>query len=115
MKTGRVDRPVRLPVGSRFLDQPVKLVETPVKFSLLATKRHLSTHRNIHIYFAINKTFYTKNSINKPHLLKTLVEWLQAVTNMLLPLEHAHPGAYLGGQYLNCRGGRGETRPLIEI
>ena len=81
--TGRVDRPVGLPVGSRFFDRPVKPVEKPVKFSFLATKRHLSTNRNIFIYFIINKTFYKKNSINKLHLSKTLVEWLQAVTNML--------------------------------
>ena len=38
METGRVDRPVGLPVGSRFLDRPVKRVETPVEFSFLATK-----------------------------------------------------------------------------
>ena len=58
--TGRVDRPVGLPVGSRFFDRPVKPVETPVKFSFLATKKHLSTNRNIHIYFTINKTFHKK-------------------------------------------------------
>ena len=34
------------------------------------------------IYVIINETFYKKNSINKPHLLKTLVEWFQAVTNI---------------------------------
>ena len=45
--TGRVDRPV----GLRFFDQPVKPVETPVKFSFLATKRHISTNRNIHIFY----------------------------------------------------------------
>ena len=28
--------------------------------------------------------------------MKTLVEWFQAVTNMLQPLRHAHPGACLG-------------------
>ena len=78
METSRVDQPI----GSKFFDRPVKPVETLVKFSFLATKRHLSTNRNIHIYFIINKTFY-KTSINKPHLLKTLVEWFQAVTNML--------------------------------
>ena len=33
---------------------------TPVKLSFLATKRHLSTNRNIHIYFIINTTFYKK-------------------------------------------------------
>ena len=35
--------------------------------------------------------------INKPHLLKTLVEWFQGVTNTLWPLRHANPGAYLRG------------------
>ena len=43
----------------------------------------------------MNKLFI-KNSINKAHLLKALVEWFQAVTNMLLLLKNAHPGAYLG-------------------
>ena len=47
-------------VGSRFFDHPVKPDETPVKFFFLATKRHLSTYRNIHIYFIIIKTFYKK-------------------------------------------------------
>ena len=56
MDTGRVD----LPAGSRFFDSPVKPVETPGKYSFLATKRHLSTNRNIFIYFIINKTFYEK-------------------------------------------------------
>ena len=90
---------VGLPVGSRFLDRPVKPVEKPVEFSFLATKRHLSTNRNILIYFIINKTFYKKNSRNKPHRSKTLVEWFHAVTNMLWPLRHAHPGTYLGWWY----------------
>ena len=54
--TGRVARPVGLPVGSRFFDWPVKTVEKPVKLSFLAIKRHLSTNRNILIYFIINKT-----------------------------------------------------------
>ena len=49
METGRVDRPVGLPVGSRFFDRPVKPIEKPVKFSFLATKRHLSTNRNLYI------------------------------------------------------------------
>ena len=49
------------------------------------------------VYFVINKTFIKKNSTNKPRLSKTLVEWFQAVTNMLRPLRHAHPGAYVGG------------------
>ena len=51
MEIGRVDRPV----GLRFIDRPVKPVETPVKFSFLATKRHLSPNRNMHTYFIINK------------------------------------------------------------
>ena len=63
--TGRVDWPVGLPVGSRFFDRPIKPAETPVKFSFLATTRHLSTNRKIHICFVINKTFYKKTvSIN---------------------------------------------------
>ena len=65
--------PVGLPIGSRFFDRPVKLVEKPVKFSFLATKRHLSTNRNILEYFIINKTFYKKsvltNHIFRKHLL----------------------------------------------
>ena len=71
METGRVDRPV----GSRFFDRPVKPVEKPVKFSFLATKRHLSTNRNILIYFIINKTFCKKtvltNHIFRKHLLNS--------------------------------------------
>ena len=83
---GRVNRPVGLPVGSRFFDRPVKPVEKPVKLSFLATKKHPSTNRNIFIYFILNKDFfYQKISINKPHFSKTLVEWFQAVTNMLRP------------------------------
>ena len=73
METGRV----------KFIDRPVKPVETPVKFFFLATIKHLRTNRNIHIYFTITKVFFIKNSVNEPHLLKTLVEWFQAVTNML--------------------------------
>ena len=80
METGRVDWPVGLPVGSRFFDRPVKPVKKPVKLSFLATKIHLSTNRNIFIYF---KNFLLKISINKPHLSKTLVEWFQAVTSVL--------------------------------
>ena len=56
--TGQVDRQVGLPVGSRFFDGPVKPVEKPVKLSFLTTKKHLSTNRNILMYFIINKTFY---------------------------------------------------------
>ena len=41
--------------------------------------------------------FFIKNSINKTHLFKTLVEWFQDLTNMLWPPKHAHPGSYLGG------------------
>ena len=66
-------KPVGLPVGSRFFDRPVKPVEKLVKFSFLATKRHLSTNRNIPIYFIINKTFCKKtvftNHIFQKHLL----------------------------------------------
>ena len=91
-------KPVGLPVGSRFFDRPVKPVEKPVEFSfLLATKRHLSTNRNVLIYFIINKTFYKKISINKPHLSKTLVEWFQAET-----IKTAHLGTYLGGSIVPC-------------
>ena len=89
--TGRVDRPIGLPVGSKFFDRPVKPVETPVKFSFLATKKHLSTNQYIHIYCIINKTFY-KNTILTNHTV-------EAVTYMLRPLRHAHPGAYLGGAF----------------
>ena len=39
METGRVDRPVGLPVGSRSFDRPVKPVEKPVEFSFLAIKK----------------------------------------------------------------------------
>ena len=49
METGRVDRPVGLPVGSRFFDRPVKPVEIPVKLSFLATKKS-NTNRNTLIY-----------------------------------------------------------------
>ena len=84
IETGRVDRPVGYRLGrpaSRvtgrvgIFDRPVKPVKTPVKLYFLATKRHLSTNRNMHILIFINKTFYKKNNINKPRLLKTLVEW----------------------------------------
>ena len=59
--TGRVDRPVGLPVWSRFFDRPVKPVEKPVEFSFLATKKHPSTNRNILIYIFYHKTFFIKN------------------------------------------------------
>ena len=72
--------PVGLPIGSRFFDRPVKLVETPVEFSFLATTKHLSTNRNIVIYFIINKTFYKKsvltNHIFRKHLLNGFQLWL---------------------------------------
>ena len=81
-ETGRVDRlvgsrfydvEIRDSTRSRFYDRPVKPVEKPVEFSFLATKRHLSTNRNILIYFIINKTFYKKsvltNHIFRKHLL----------------------------------------------
>ena len=74
------DRPVGLPVGSRFFDRPVKPVKTPVEFSFLATKRHLSTNRNILIYFIINKTFYKKSVLTnhtfRKHLLNGFKLWL---------------------------------------
>ena len=37
--------------GTGWVDRPVKQVEKPVKFSILATKRHLSTNRNIPIFY----------------------------------------------------------------
>ena len=37
--------------------------ETPVKFSLLATKKHLSTNRNIQLYFIMRKIFYKKKTV----------------------------------------------------
>ena len=45
---------------------------------------------------------FIKNSVYKSHLLKTLVEWFQAVTNMLWPLRHTHPGAYLREGIVPC-------------
>ena len=66
METDRVDRhrsgrPAGRVAGrSRFFDRPVKPVEKPVEFPFLATKRHLSTNRNILIYFLIAKTFDQK-------------------------------------------------------
>ena len=75
METGRVDRPVGSPVGSRFFDRPVKPVEKPVKFSFLETKIHTPKyHQNIHTdrYF-LNKNSCMKKGINKSHLLKTKV------------------------------------------
>ena len=78
--TGRVDRPVRLPVGSRFFDRPVKPIEKPVEFSFLATKRHLSTNRNVLIYFIMNKTFHKKSVLTnhtfRKHLLNGFKLWL---------------------------------------
>ena len=77
---GRVERPVGLPVGSRFFDRSVKPVEKQVKFSFLATKRHLSTNRNILIYFIINKTFCKKSVLTNhtfwKHLLNGFKLWL---------------------------------------
>ena len=66
METGRLVRLVGLQVESNFFDRPVKPVETPVEFSFLATKRHLSNNRNIHIYFVINETFYKKTVSMRP-------------------------------------------------
>ena len=77
--TGRVDRPV----GSRFFDRPVKPVEKPVELSFLATKRYLNINRNMLIYFIINKTFYKKSVLTNHIFSKTLIEWFQAVNNML--------------------------------
>ena len=54
METGRVTGRIWI------LDRPVKPVETPVKFSSFATKRLISTNRNMHIYFIISETFYKK-------------------------------------------------------
>ena len=64
---------VELPLGSRFFDRPVKLVEKPVEFSFLATKRHLSTNRNILTYFIINKTFYKKSELTNHTFRKHLL------------------------------------------
>ena len=66
METGRVAGLVGWPVWSRFFDRLVKPAETPVKFSFLATKRHLSTNRNIHINFITNKTLYKKTVSTNP-------------------------------------------------
>ena len=68
-----VDRPVGLPVGSRFFDRPVKSVEKPVGFSFLATKNNLSTNRNILTYFIINKTFYKKSVLTNHTFRKHLL------------------------------------------
>ena len=56
--------PVGSLVESRFFGRPwpVKPVETTVKFSFLATKRHLNTNRNAHLYFVKNKTFHKKQT-----------------------------------------------------
>ena len=84
METGRVDRPVGLPVGSRFFDRPVKPVEKPVKFSFFGTKKAFSTNQNILIYFIINKTFY-KKSVWTSHIFRKLL--LNGFK--LWPLRHA--------------------------
>ena len=79
METGRVDRPVGLPVGSRFFDRPVKPVEIPVKLSFLANKKS-NTNRNTLIYVIINKTFYKKTVLTNhafwKHLLNGFKLWL---------------------------------------
>ena len=63
-------------IGTGRVAGRVKPVEKPVKFSFLETKRHLSTNRNILMYFIINKTFYKKslltNHIFRKHLLNGL-------------------------------------------
>ena len=46
------------------------------------------------------KIFYKKQYQQKPHFFKTLVEWFQAVANMLRPLRYAHPRAYSGEKAL---------------
>ena len=56
----KYDKPEMVTGRARFFDRLVKPVETQVKFSFLATKRHLSTNRNIQICFIINKSFYKK-------------------------------------------------------
>ena len=80
ISSGQKWKPVGLPVGSRFFDRPVKPVETPVKFFFLASKRHLSTNQNIHVYSIINKTFYKKvvltNHTYWKHLLNGFKLWL---------------------------------------
>ena len=98
METGRVDRhrsgrpagrvEILQPAGQagcrkrricRFscrkgeFDRPVKPVEKPVKFSFTATKRHLSTNRNILIYFIINKTLYKKSVLTNHTFRKHLL------------------------------------------
>ena len=55
-----------IPVGSGFFDQPVKPVESPVKF-FLVTKRHLSTNRNIRIYFVVKENSYKKKTVLTNH------------------------------------------------
>ena len=37
----------------------------------------------VYICFIIIETCYKKRSINKPHRLETLVDWFEAVTNVL--------------------------------
>ena len=74
METGRVAGQVEI------FDRPIISIETPVKFSFLATKRHLSTNRNILTYLIISKTFYKKtvltNHIFWKHLLNGFKLWL---------------------------------------
>ena len=53
--TGRVE--ILRPAG--------KPVETPVKFSFLATKRHLCTNKNIHIDLIINNALYKRTVLTK--------------------------------------------------
>ena len=71
----RSGRPAgRVTVRVEILRPAGQPVETPVKFSFFATRKHLSTNPNVHINYISNKTFYKKNSINKLHRLKTPVE-----------------------------------------
>ena len=66
METGWVDRhrsgrPAGRVAGRVEILRPAgQAVEKPVEFSFLATKRHLSSNRNILIYFFIAKTFDQK-------------------------------------------------------
>ena len=91
--TGQVDRPVGLPVGSRFFDRPVKPVDTPVKFSFLLTKRHLSPNRSIHTYFVINETFYQRWSPRgrpgpRGHILMSLASKVKSLASKPQVLEN---------------------------
>ena len=108
--TGRVDRQVGLPVGSWFFDRPVKPVEKPVEFSFLATTRHLSTNRNIPIYFVINKTFNKKSVLTNRTFWKLLLNgfklWLICCN---------HSDMYIQEHSRSQGGGQGARPPPIKI